>query len=626
MCGIFGIIFNDRTSIPQKDLLNKSAELISHRGPDGHGIYAAPGIGLVHTRLSLVDLQHRSDQPMWNAERSHCLVYNGEIYNYQSLCEELLERGIRINTTSDTEVLLQLLIVDGVKETLSRLQGMFAFAFYDVGRKQVTLARDRFGIKPLHLFRDNDRLMFTSEIKALKPWTRLQPNSFQMIRYLMNYGAPIRNSGFYENIDIVPAGSVITVDIGSTPRFEKFADVLNMVNRDTTEKLNCMSKEQAVDHVDALMQQSVRKMMLADAPVGALCSGGVDSSLIMAMAARQHNNLAIFHANVVGPLSEYDAAAGLARHLNLDMQTVNVLDDDFIRLTPEVLYHYEQPFSGHPHSVPFMMVSRLVQEHGVKGVLTGEGSDECFLGYEYIAMEPFWNFYHRQTRTISDLIRRLPVIGHQLAINRSIFPEIVPDMLGQFEKTLDRHNAREVYRNTLNKPVDQNVRSLDLLRDHLVTLLHRNDTMGMSASIEARFPFLDEGLIEAAVNLPLRFKIRFAPGVWEKDHPFLRDKWVLRKVADRYLPKSLSQRKKLGFDVNAFRRMHIDKRFFDSAFIRDRFRLSDNEANHLFDGAGQPLTIKLMMLEIWGRLFIDNELLSEVQEDLLSYASIKSIQ
>ena len=425
---------------------------------------------------------------MWNAERSHCLVYNGEIYNYQALRKELVDRDIKLNTTSDTEVLLQLLIVDGIKQTLPRLQGMFAFAFYDASKKRVTLARDRFGIKPLHLFRSADKLMFTSEIKAMKPWTNLQPNSFQMTRYLMNFGAPVRNSGFYENIEIVPAGSVVTIDTGSPPRFEKFADVLNMVNRDTAEELNSMSKKQAVDHVDELMQNSVRKMMLADAPVGALCSGGVDSSLIMAMAARQHNNLAIFHADVVGPLSEYDAAADLARHLNLDLQTVRVLDDDFIRMTPEVLYHYEQPFSGHPHSVPFMMVSKLVQERGVKGVLTGEGSDECFLGYNYIAMEPFWNFYHRQTGKIRELTKCIPVIGQQLCNRGNEFPDIVPYMLGQFEKTIDRRNAREAYTNVLKKPVDQNVRSLDLLRDHLVTLLHRNDTMGMSASIEARFP------------------------------------------------------------------------------------------------------------------------------------------
>ena len=451
----------------------------------------------------------------------------------------------------------------------------------------------------------------------------MQPNVFEMTRYLMNFGAPVRNNGFYDNIIIVPAGSVITIDRDLTTHFNKFADVLDMVSPDKTEELNRLNKEQIVDLVDEQMQHSVQQMLLADVPVGALCSGGVDSSLLMAIAAKNHNNLAIFHADVVGPLSEYDAAADLAKHLKLDLLTVQTHDDDFVGLTPEVMYHYEQPFSGHPHSVPFMMVSKLVQKHGVKAVLTGEGSDECFLGYEYIAMEPFWIFYHSQTKKVRDFIETLPVIGHQIWDNKNEFPRLIPEMLGQFEHVIDHQNVRDRYSKALNKPVDLNVRTLDLLRDHLVTLLHRNDTMGMSASIETRFPFLNEQLIETAVNMPLRYKIRFSPDVWEKDHPFLRDKWVIRKVADRYLPKRLSQRKKRGFYVNAFRRMKIDKQFFNSGFVKEQFKLSDNALNYMIDSAQQQQINKLMMLEVWGRLFIHDIPLSGVQQQLRSSAIVK---
>jgi asparagine synthase (glutamine-hydrolysing) len=625
MCGIFGILFQDGVSRPEEHRLKQSADLVTHRGPDGSGIYSAPGIGLVHTRLSLLDLQSRSDQPMWDAARRHCLVYNGEIYNYRDLRAELADRGIEFHTTSDTEVLLQLLISDGVDRTLPRLQGMFAFAFYDAQQQRVTLARDRFGIKPLHLYRDSNRIMFASEVKAMKPWVDLRPNSFEMIRYLMNCGAPVRDSGFYENIDIVPAGSVIQVDIGAAPETGRFADVLWMVNRERAEALDGMGPEQAVDCIDECMQSSVRRMLVADAQVGALCSGGVDSSLIMAMAARQHSNLAIFHADVAGPLSEYDAASSLAKHLKLDLVTVSTHDDDFVRLTPEVMYHYEQPFSGHPHSVPFMMVSKLVQEHGVKGVLTGEGSDECFLGYEYIALEPLWDFFRRLAGRMRGLAGRLPVIGYQVFNGGNGVPPVVPDMLGRFEKPFARRDAREAFEKVFGRPADRNIRTLDLLRDHLVTLLHRNDTMGMSASIEARFPFLDEKLVETAVNFPLRYKIRFSPGTWVKDHPFLRDKWVIRKVADRYLPVSLSQRKKRGFEVNAFRRRQVDKRFFDGGFLREQFRLTRDEANYLLETAGQPLTVKLMMLEVWGQLFIEDVPLATVQDNLLSCAHVRAM-
>ncbi len=625
MCGIFGIVFADGITEPPEDKLVESSKLISHRGPDGHGIYSGPGVGFVHTRLSLVDLQQRSNQPMWDAEQNFCLIYNGEIYNFLELRHYLKGLGVEFATTSDTEVLLKLLIRDGIEAALPRLQGMFAFAFYDVKRKRIVLARDRFGIKPLHLYCDDNKIVFASEIKAMKPWVELKPNSFQMIRYLMNAGAPIRDKGFYENIDIVPAGSVVTITAGAPPEYSKFADVLDSVNRDKIEELEGLSNKQIIDLVDEQMQYAVKQMLFADAPVGALCSGGVDSSLIMAIASKYHNNLAIFHADVVGPLSEYDAAVNLAKHLNLDLLSVQTNDDDFIRLTPEVLFHYEQPFSGHPHSVPFMMVSKLVQENGVKAVLSGEGSDECFLGYEYIALEPFWRFFHRQIGKIRDLIERMPVIGHNVFNTESNFSQLVPDMLGQFANSIDQRNAREVYTTILKKPVDQNIRTLDLLRNHLVTLLHRNDTMGMSAGIEARFPFLDETFVETAVNLPLRHKIRFSPVTWEKDHPLLRDKWVIRQVADRYLPKLLSRRKKRGFNVNAFGRMGVHNRFFESDFINSQFKLSKNEAAYLFDTADQPLKLKLMMLEVWGRLFMQNSSVSEVQQDLRSCVSIKSI-
>jgi asparagine synthase (glutamine-hydrolysing) len=160
------------------------------------------------------------------------------------------------------------------------------------------------------------------------------------------------------------------------------------------------------------------------------------------------------------------------------------------------------------------------------------------------------------------------------------------------------------------------------MTDHLRTLLHRNDTMGMSASIEARFPFLDENLAATAINLPYRFKIRFAPDVWEKDHPFLRDKWVMRKVADRYLPNVLSQREKKGFIVSAFRRMTIDPDFFHASFVADQFKLNGREMAFLLDGADTRLKVKLMMLESWGRIFIHGAEPDTVREDLTRHARI----
>ncbi len=621
MCGIFGIIYFDGETEPCEKRLRRSAELIHHRGPDGCGVYAEPGIGFAHTRLSLVDLQDRSDQPLWDSQGRYCLVYNGEIYNFQELRKDLQEQGVVFRTTSDTEVLLYCLIYDGTERTLARIQGMFAFAFYDRVDRALILARDRFGIKPLLVYQDGQQLLFGSEVKAMQPWIDLRPDGFHVIRYLMNFGAPVRNWGFFDNIEIVPPGSVIKWQLGSLPKKEQFIDLPSMIDRGKVEELEHLSSEQVVDRVDELLQRSVEDMLFADAAVGALCSGGVDSSLLMAMAAKKHNNLAIFHADVVGPLSEFGAAETLAKHLKLELLTVQIRDQDFINMTPEVLYHYEQPFFGHPHSVPFYLVSKLVQHHGVKGVLTGEGADECFLGYSYVAHEPLWEQFHRSLGRVREILGKLPLIGPHLWDVKGSIPELVPEMLGQFEVVMDKQYSRQMYSQRLGRGIERNVRTLDLLGNHLRTLLHRNDTMGMGASIEARFPFLDERLIATAINLPYRNKIRFSPLVWEKDHPFLRDKWVLRQVADRYLPKILSQRKKLGFEVSAFGRMRLHKTFFKRAFVTNFFKLPKKESDFLFENADQRLSIKLMMLEVWGRIFFQGETASGVQKSLQEHAS-----
>ena len=305
------------------------------------------------------------------------------------------------------------------------------------------------------------------------------------------------------------------------------------------------------------------------------------------------------------------------------MLTVQTHDDDFIRLTPEVLYHYEQPFFGHPHSVPFMMVSSLVNENGVKAVLTGEASDECFLGYEYLALEPLWKFYDRQMARLRGLIHKIPVIGPRLWESEGASQFLIPDMLGQFETTLDMRYARDVFEKRMGRKSGINVRTLDMLSNHLRTLLHRNDTMGMRASLEARFPFLDEDLVSTAINMPARFKLRFSPTTWEKDHPFIRDKWVLRRVADRYLPKVLSQRKKRGFEVSAYRRMKIDRDFFSTGFVTEQFQLPKREADHLFASADRRLEGKLMMLEVWGQLFMQGATLGTVQANLSRCAAFE---
>ena len=620
MCGIFGVFHFNDTARPCQMRLSRSADLIVHRGPDATGTYLDAGVGLAHTRLALVDLDRRSDQPMWDQDGRYCLVYNGEIYNYQELRADLAERGVHFHTTGDTEVLLMCLAVDGPERTLPRLEGMFAFAFYDKQDRSLVLARDRFGIKPLLVCRDETRFLFASEAKALMPWLKLRPNGFRIVSDLMGHHNSFGKQTFFEGVEILPAGAMVKVEPGSPPRFARYAELPGMIDRDKSEYFEALPANKVVDCVDEALQTAVRKMLCADARVGALCSGGVDSSLIMAMAARNHSNLAIFHANVVGPLSEYPAALRLAKHLKLDLLSVENHETDYVELTPDVLYHYEQPFFMNQHSVPFLMVSRLVSENGVKAILCGEGSDECFLGYQQIAQEPFLKVWYNQIKRLEKLIRAIPKIGNLLWPSVDQSRLLVSDMLNHFEQSLDKRYFEKCFAERLRKPVDRNVRTIELLCHVLRPLLHRNDTMGMAASIESRFPFLDEELMEIAINLPYRYKIRWSTTDWERAHPFVRDKWVVRRVADRYLPKEMSQRKKWAFKVDAFRRFQMERDYFRGSFVADFFRLSDEELDYLLDKATPGLKIKLMMLEVWGQIFIEELALPVVRETLSRHA------
>jgi len=330
-----------------------------HRGPDHQATYVSEGIGLAHTRLSLLDLHPRSNQPFWDRRGRYCLVYNGEIYNYRELRSELEEQGIEFKTTSDTEVLLECLIHHDVKATLPRLEGMFAFALYDSHERLLTVARDRFGIKPLYVYDQQDSFIFASEIPAMRPWIRFEADLLSISSYLQgpaDQQGPAKGFSFFKHIKIVAPGTLITVQRGGQARYTRFFSLGDFWDAGEVERLKQQKPSQVVDEVEEMLLKSVKSQVLADAPVGAFCSGGVDSSIVVAMASRFHNNLAIFHADVIGPTSEHDAAAGLAKHLKLDLKSIEVVDQDFIEMMPEVMAHYGYPFTLHPHAVPYLMV------------------------------------------------------------------------------------------------------------------------------------------------------------------------------------------------------------------------------------------------------------------------------
>lgn len=608
MCGIFGVVFRQRSVRPPADLLAESGRRLGHRGPDAQSVYAGEGVGLAHTRLSFLDVDSRANQPFWDATGRYALVFNGEIYNYRELREELTGRGVEFLTTSDTEVLLHGLIEFGPEAILPRLEGMFGLGFYDRANGSLVLARDRFGMKPLYVYQDDRRVIFSSEVKAIRPWVDPELDRFSISSYLLRFGGPTKGFTFYRDLKSVAPGNMVSVTGGGVVGTKAFFSLPDFWNAAAIERLQHTSAGDLVDLLDERLSLSVDRHMFADVPVGAFCSGGVDSSLLMAMAARKYNNLAIFHSNVKGRWSERHAAEALAGHLKLDLQAVDVEEQDFVDRLPRVMAHYEHPFTYHPNCTPLMMVAQLARDRGVKGLLSGEGSDELFLGYPWLGRKRLMDAYYRMGRAMRSLVHAVPAVGRLLWPDEGTGHRVVRDLLNRREIADDERRAREVADRLGPGVVSARNRwTMDYLNYHLRTLLHRNDSMGMAASIEARFPFLDHRVASLAINMPARYKLRFSPTVWEKAHPWVRDKWVVRQVADRYIPRELSRRIKIGFWTTVFQRLRVSPEYFEGSFVQELFEVTSDQWQEVHREADQDLLMRLLHLDVWGRICVREE-------------------
>ena len=643
MCGLFGIFRHKTNDVPEEHRLKETARLLHHRGPDNEGIYSEPGIAFVHTRLSLLDLGPRSNQPFWDKHGRYCLVYNGEIYNFKALRAELERNGVEFRTTSDTEVLLESIIHRGSETTLSKLEGMFAFAFYDRVEKTLFLARDRFGIKPLFIYDEEDAFVFSSEIQAMRPWIKFEPDLSSISSFLSGFAGPTKGHSFFKQVKFLPPGTHIKMRLGKRPQYQQVLTTTGLWSQSEEESLCRLKPNQLVDKVDELLFDCVRKQLIADAPVGVLCSGGLDSSIITAMASKMHNNLAVFHANVIGPQSEYDAAALLAKHLKLELNKVDVQNLDFIEMIPETMRHFGHPFWIIPSSVPFLMVSKLVRNCGVKAVLSGEGADECFLGYKFLTPDfrMTWSRPKVAFRWLANkTLRRRGlsksfsqfVMGFspysgvseiELIQKNTRLPDLHMGLLNRFEVILE---TEDLMADGRRKPRASNglsqIKSLDLLNYNLRMLLHRNDSIGMAASIESRFPFLDTEFVRMSVNMPYRMKVRFSPFPFNGTRSLYKTKWVLRKVADRYLPREISQGQKKPFNSNNYSNLKISTKFFNKSFIADLFELSPRGIKYLVEQAPQGLMLKLMHLEVWAHACLNDLPNEEMTRKLMTHAEI----
>ena len=632
MCGIAGIVATDRLHADERARLDVMRDVITHRGPDDAGTYCDGQAGLVHRRLSIVDLA-AGHQPLSNEDQTVWIAFNGEIYNHEEIRPTLEAFGHRYRTRCDTETIVHAYEQWG-DACVEHFRGMFAFAIWDTKRRRLLLARDRMGIKPLYWTIRHDRLVFGSEIKSIlesgivhaEANDRAIPELLST-RYVS--GAETLFKGIYR---LLP-GHVLVFEHGvATTR--QWWDVPVGQSRPDVERL---SDADAVEQFRERLEDAVRTRLMADVPLGMFLSGGLDSSAIAAMMAGMIDRpLETFSvAFSQRAFSELDYARQVATAIKANPHEIVIDDADFFGALPRLLWHEDEPLA-HPSSVPLYFVSKLASEH-VKVVLTGEGSDELLAGYGKYPRAlanwragAFWNLAPEPIRDFvsNTVVPRLPARVARYA-KRSFLamprtPEAMffdnfaaiglrrqaslldPRLAGL--ATTDAYRASRAYFDHPNGSSTTLDRLLYTdLKTYLVELLMKQDQMSMAASIESRVPFLDHHLVEFATALAPRMKLRG-----------LTTKWVLREAVKSILPAEILTRKKMGFPVpfslwlrgqgaGIARDVLLDSRARQRG-ITDPTAVSALIESHASGAAdaGDALW-SLLNLELWYRTFIDGE-------------------
>lgn len=625
MCGIAGIYERNGHRI-SLELVETIGKTMTHRGPDNFGVLRFnERLGLSHNRLSFLDLSPAANQPFKNED--YALVYNGEIYNFREIREQLIENhNVRFDTTSDTEVLFYSLIYDGIENCLKKLRGMFAFAFYDNLNDELWLARDRYGIKPLYYYQNDTAIYWSSEVKSLSQSLNLKPDPVKTL-FSINGIAEVSNEFTLFN-DILPVkpGSYLHIKSpNQKPREFFYYKTLDDFEPELYSELEKQSPAEVLAEFEKLLTASIDSMLVSDVPVGAFVSGGVDSGLISAVAPKSYSDLKLFTANILGEFSEYEDAKALSEHLGSELFDYKFKPEQMLSDWAEVTYFYECPIIIHTNAIPFSNVARLARDSNVKAVLTGEGADELFLGYPRLLTDQYKWLAALPVTALKSVYRLIPGLEDYLFPNRKQTPvEFAGQLIRQFETPYREAELQDKFTYLSETERQKQLLTIRMLGDHLVGLLHRNDRMGMMASIEARFPFLNEDLVKFAINLPSKFKIGRSMRWHNYKHPFLVDKWVLRKTAEKYLPKQLAYKKKNGFPMSGHKFVKINNGFFKNGWVSETLALNDRKQEFMLESQNPYFIAKLASAEIFGRIYGLGETVENVKNHILRYTEMIS--
>ncbi|GAB4280747.1 MAG: asparagine synthase (glutamine-hydrolyzing) [Candidatus Rifleibacteriota bacterium] len=633
MCGIAGFSGNF-----DNQLLRKMIAAVSHRGPDDQGEYFSPELktGMAQARLAIIDLSEKAHQPMSNEDNNLIIVFNGEIYNFPELKRELSDRGHRFKSNSDTEVLLHLYEEEG-PDMLKRLNGIFAFAVLDKRANNVFLARDHFGIKPLYLAETCKGILFCSEIKGFLPCKDLsrEIDPVAVNQHLSFIWCPAPRTMF-KSVRKLPPGSACLISEGKIQKQWQWYKLPYDGNR------SALPEADLVKSVENLVSQAVRRQLLADVPVGAFLSGGLDSSAIVAMM-RKHLPQQSIRCYSIGFADEKDNegcpqdlpyAEKVAKHLAVDLCKIEIKPEQLIERLGELIWFLDEP-QADPAPVNAMFIAEQARKDGVKVLLSGAGGDDIFTGYRRhlaIKLDGLWNLIPASFRKAMGKIatRKLDVrnanIRRMVKVMQNMHLNSLQRLIGYYKWSQDemRHClfkpdfAEKALKTSVEAPLIDALGEIPAETDPINQMLfldtkffladhnlNYTDKTCMRYGVEARVPLLDPDLVKFAAGIPTHYKQTFTQG-----------KAIFKKAMESYLPHDVIYRPKTHFGAPLRRWIRNDlqeiiARLLSRKTVESRGIFAYNSIEKLVndDKAGKVdgsyIILSLLCIEIWCQLFID---------------------
>lgn len=616
MCGICGFNWED------KDLIQRMMAKLEHRGPDDKGFLTDTDISLGHRRLSIIDLSSKGKNPMSNSENTHYIIYNGEVYNYQEIRDELKKKGYKFKSKTDTEVILNAYIEYGPK-CLEKFNGMFAFAIYDTKHKQLFIARDRLGIKPLYYYHNvkDRKFIFASEIKAILEHGIEREVSVEALNTFMSFRFTSGEQTMFRNIFKLPPAHHLTLS-GVDIHIERYWTLKENIKKDTEQNFAKKLRD--------LLESSTRYRMISDVPLGAYLSGGIDSSLIVALMQKQVKkpiktfSIGFEHSKD----SELKYAKKVSEHIGTKHYEV-LVENKHLKEIPDMVYHLDEPL-GDAAALPTKVISNFAKKK-VTVVLAGEGGDELFAGYDRYKIGKIAN----TTRALSPSFLRkagskvLKGISKDTNVNRisrileantnaQAYFNVIANMddkekeklLGPInyintkKDLLGRYYTGFETKQPLNKMLNFDINTV-LCDD----FFQKADKMTMSHSIEERVPLLDHRIAEFSMTIPAKLKLKGKVG-----------KYILKQAVKDLVPREIIERPKHGYDAPMDRWLQKDlysqaseffekpsHTFYDTKRLLELLtRFRKNKGSYKGSWYASQKLWSMYMFEMWHKIFIEN--------------------